>query len=182
MSDKEQHRKKYNDLLFSIRRSVRYHNRRRSFFDRWHHAMTVLSFIGGSGVFFTLLKELGDIYPLMLSAIIVVASAIDLIFNFTAKARAHHDYARKYFEIEKDMIRHGKDFDDNLIRDWTVRRLDIEAEEPPVLHVLNVICHNELCRALGKYDDIEHICYCQRILAQYIDIGEHKIKARDSTC
>ena len=57
-------------------------------------------------------------------------------------------------------------------------RLDIEIEEPPPLRILDLICHNELCRAMG-YDESHQvkIKWYQRILCQIVDLGEYSVAA-----
>ena len=49
-------------------------------------------------------------------------------------------------------------------------------DEPPVLLVLNVLCHNELLRAEGqdkKYS--ARVSFFQRLLAPFVDINEQSI-------
>ena len=58
-------------------------------------------------------------------------------------------------------------------------RLEIERDEPPVLRVLDSICHSELLRATG-YDRSQYveIAWYQRLLAQFVDVREHAISPR----
>jgi len=174
--------KKYDDLLFAVRRSIRYHNRRRKVFDFSHKLSTGITIFGGTAVFFSILSKAKDPWPLVFSAIIAIVAIFDLVINSPQAARFHHDLARKYFEIEKDMVKRYED-KESLLPEWTAKRLDIEAEEPPVLHVLNAICHNELCRAIGcDNDDLVKIGFFQRIFRHFFDIREHKLKRyRDIT-
>jgi hypothetical protein len=54
--------------------------------------------------------------------------------------------------------------------------LAIEADEPPILRVLDAICHNELLRAMGYPKEREaQIAWYQRLLASFVDIREHAI-------
>jgi hypothetical protein len=165
----------FDDLLFGIRRSVRYHNRRRSFYDRLHKFNTIIAVVGGSAVIATILGEFGTPWPLAFSVLVTISAAIDLALSSPQAARSHHDLSRKYFDIEKEMIACQSPSDQDLVG-WTERRLTIEADEPPVLHVLNTICHNELCRALG-YGDSVNLTYLQRLFSNFFDLSEHKIKA-----
>ena len=169
----------FDDLLFDVRRSVRYHNRRRSFYDRFHKSNTVLGLIGGSAVVATLLADRGpDFLPLVFGAVVAISSALDLVIGSAGQARRHHDFARRYFNLEKEMVAAEPRNDRKKISAWTQARLEIEAEEPPVMHVLNVICHNELCRALGYNENqMVKIGPVQRLLSNVVDVGEYKIKA-----
>ena len=172
---------KLHGLLFDIRRSVRYHNRRRAYYDRCHNVSTILGLVGGSAVVVALLAEtVSHEMTLIFGAVVAIASAIDLIIGSSGKARLHHDYARQYFNLEKEIASAGRSISEEQLAGWTKARLDIEAEEPPVLHILNVICHNELCRAMGyKEDQMVKIGPIQRLFSGIMDIGEHKIQAQD---
>jgi len=168
--------KEYNKLLFGVRRSIRYHNRRRLFFDRLHKISTFLSALSGTATFASVLAKAGPFWTLTFAASVAVFSAADLVLNTSEKARLHHDFARNFFELEKEMIKCENPSQEDISR-FTLRRLDIEAEEPPVLKVLDAICHNELLRALGYdrsyYADIK---WYQRLFANFFDICEHKLE------
>jgi hypothetical protein len=61
-------------------------------------------------------------------------------------------------------------------------RLDIEADEPPVPHVLNAICHNDLARAMGYGPEHQARIACyQRWLAQFVGVGQHSLCCRWTT-
>jgi hypothetical protein len=53
----------------------------------------------------------------------------------------------------------------------------IEAEEPPILRVLDSVVYNELCKALG-YDECQmvKIGWLQSLMSQIIDLWPSKIK------
>jgi hypothetical protein len=45
-------------------------------------------------------------------------------------------------------------------------RLFIEADEPPILHILDVLCHNELMSAYGcEWDELIYVPWYQRLQA-----------------
>lgn len=166
----------FDSLLFGVRRSIRYHNRRRLFFDRIHTISTVLSAIGGSATIIAVVKEAGNLWIVIFAAAVAVFSAVDLVVGTAQAARRHHDFAKRYFDIEKKMISSGSPADADVVG-FKSQRLDIEAEESPPLKILDSLCHNELCRALG-YDVSAYaqIKWYQRILCQLFDIHEHKLK------
>lgn len=107
-----------------------------------------------------------------------VFSVIDLVVETARLARLHNDLAKKFFELEKEII-NSEDSNDNTLSKFTTHRLDIEANEPPPLKVLDSICHNELLRAMG-YDKSEFvkIKWYQRLFSQFIDIREYKIHSK----
>jgi len=164
------------DLLFGVRRSIRYHNRRRNFYDRFNTLVSAVSVVMGSATVYGVLKEHAQDVALVSAAVVTVLSAFNLVVGSARQARLHHDLAKKFIALEKTIIAASTPDAATLVQ-WTSERLDIEAEEPPVLHVLNCICHNELVRAMG-YDqkDMVKIAFYQRWLSPVIDIREHALK------
>ncbi|SFT82942.1 hypothetical protein SAMN05192563_1004233 [Paraburkholderia aspalathi] len=56
------------------------------------------------------------------------------------------------------------------------KRLDIESEEPPILRVLDCLCHNEQMRSEGyPREDLAKIEWWQRLFAQFFDLREDLI-------
>jgi hypothetical protein len=77
---------------------------------------------------------------------VTVVSSINLVVGSAQRGRDHTDFMRKYVELEKRMLGSPSE---ELLLEVAAARLTIEAEEPPVLHVLNSICHNDMVRAMG---------------------------------
>lgn len=65
---------------------------------------------------------------------------------------------------------------DKNLKQFKAERLNIESDEPPVLKVLDSICHNELMRAMGFPEErFLKIGFLQRSLSQLFDFMEHTI-------
>ena len=162
-------------LLFGIRRSVRYHNRRRRFFDlvsKWSDALTAIS---GSGTIISVVSAKSGTLSVTLAAATAILAAVNLVFDTKGNARLHHDLARQFTNVEKNLIK--KDLTRAQIDQAEADRLDIEAGEPPVLRVLDIICHNELSKALGYGKDAEYNVTCWRaIFANFFDVLPGSIK------
>lgn len=162
-------------LLFGVRRSIRYHHRRRLFFDRLHQISTFLSAVTGTATVASLLADASSL-ALFFGICVAIFSVIDLVVGAAQAARLHHDLAKKFIGLEKAMTACKNPGEGDMIH-FKNERLDIESEEPPVLKVLDAICHNELIRALGhdpKY--YARITWYQRLFAHFFDIREHKIQ------
>ena len=170
--------KVYDDLLFEVRLSVRYHSRRQGFFQTCHRLVMAMMLFGGSATLATFGAELWADWPLwarlLPSAIATVLVAIDLVVGFAEKAGRYGDLMREFIRLERQLeaIR-DKATDEDLAK-ITDERLAIEAGEPPVLHVLNAICYNEMVRAMG-YGDKVNISTVQRLLAHFFDWREHQL-------
>lgn len=163
----------FDNELFDIRRSVRYHMRRCRFYDSFHDVTTALSVMLGVGAISTLLS--GSLSSNHVAVIIGVVSAfgvLDLVIGTTQKARLHNSLAGKFVDMEKRMLKDG----DTCLKEIQLARLETEKEEPPVLDVLNVICHNELMTAMG-YDrsQLAKIGWFQRMSANFFDFRSDTI-------
>ncbi len=164
---------RWHEMLFGIRRSIRYHQRRRSFFDRLDQGSNMLSVIFGSAAIYGILERDYQAVALVASALVTVLASINLVVGSAQRARAHSDFARRYIELEKRMLGCPGE---QALQQVSADRLGIEAEEPPVLHVLNAICHNEMMRAMGyKKDELAKIGWFQRLVAQLFDFREHAV-------
>jgi hypothetical protein len=162
------------NLLWGVRRSILYHTRRRMFYDRmgmWASACGVLL---GSSVVVTTLQSLNEIALRVMALLTAIFSLINLVVGSSGKARQHHDLVRKFTKLESDIICKPTPSEQD-ISELECRRLEIEAEEPPKLAVLDVICHNELLVAEGRdLDDYCDVGPIQRILS---DVGDWRASA-----
>jgi hypothetical protein len=130
-------------LLFDVRRSARYHDRRRAFFERMHQVTSGLTILLSGSVIFDLARP-GDTPGWMLSIAIVAAllAAWDMVVGYSRMADRHRDLRARWCSLEIDMLKGGVTADE-----WSayrVRRLEIEKDEPPIYRALDILCHNEL--------------------------------------
>jgi hypothetical protein len=165
------------ELLFGVRRSIRYHTRRRRFFERWNVVTNALAVIFGSATIGGVVKG-WDALAIAAGAIVTFFSAINLVVGTVRMARLHEDLGKRFVDLEKELVLAGE-YDEQAYRGFCAKRLEAERDEPPVLRVLDSICHNELLRAMG-YDRSQfvEIAWYQRLLAQFVDVREHAISSR----
>lgn len=162
-------------LLFGIRRSVRYHNRRRQFFDRVGKLTDALTAIAGSGTIIAAVSQSFSNFSVYLAGTTAFFSVVNLIFDTKGNSRLHHDLARQFINIEKNLV--APDLTAAQIQKAESDRLEIEAGEPPILRVLDLICHNELLRAIGREKDGSvDIRFWQSMFAQLFDVFPGSIK------
>ncbi len=73
----------------------------------------------------------------------------------------------------------GEELPESRLRELEAVRLDIEAREPPVLRVLDTMCHDELVTALGIEDvHRSNLRWWQRWPANLVDLGAHRLRKR----
>jgi hypothetical protein len=167
----------WDDLEYAVGRSIRYHYRRRRFFENWHRLTSASAVIFGSATVASLISTTNSRIALWLAALVAVLGAIDLIVGTSRQAWLHADLAKRFFGLEKE-LNNSQKTEAELIRLKNLR-LDIEMEEPPVLHVLNKICDNDMVRAMGYKDsELLVIKWYQRLAAPYLDISPQTIRRR----
>jgi hypothetical protein len=164
-------------LLMDVRRSQRYHSRRRQFFDRWQFVNSASSALFGTAAIATLISQLDKHWAVLSAAAVTVVSVLDLVVGTARMARLHEDFYRQFVALEKDLINVPEDnFQEADWQRLTSKRLEIEANEPPIKRVLDSLCHNDLCRAMGcSSDQFVRVRWYQRLFAQFVDINQHKI-------
>ena len=171
----------FDDLMFGVRRSIRYHDRRVAFYEGLHKAILFMTLILGSSSIVTLTAnlefllefsrdEIFDLLQLLPPALISVLVSIDLVVGTTGKTRLHNGLKQQFISLESKMQR-GCEEDSNKLKEWKSERLSIEANEPPVLRVLDTLCHNELLRAEGHTNHYVRVGFIQRTFAQFRDIN-----------
>lgn len=132
-------------LLFNVRRSIRYHDRRRAFYERMHQITGVLTILLAGGVLFELAGSGETVWWLkLLGLIAAVFSAIDIIIGYARQANRHADL-RKRFSALEIAVNTGE----KSVADYTNDRLLIEQDEPPVYRALDLLCQNEQLVAQG---------------------------------
>ena len=160
------------ELLFAAQKSQRYHSYRVRFFERGARGFTILNLIFGASTVIALLKTwpVGAMYA---AATVTVLSAVDLVVEFGGKARDHRDLMRRFNFLEQ-LLRSPKEYTEETHSDLFQKRLKIEADEPPILRVLDAKCHNEMVRAYESGEaQLIPIAWYQRLFDQWFDIGSH---------
>jgi hypothetical protein len=135
-------------LFFDVRRSIRYHDRRRAFFERMHQLTGVLTVLLAGSVLFDIARP-GDnpAWLLALAAVAAVLSAFDLMVGYATKAGLHRDLKSRFGALEMSIL--SGDAAPETWQAHQLERLRIEQDEPPVFRALDLLCHNELLRADG---------------------------------
>lgn len=154
------------DLSCHLQRSVRYHRARERFFETWSSLVSFLSLIGGSSVVVSILAELPEWVSLTSGGIVAALQALDQVLRLAAKARDHNSLAGEFLALERILVMKDQLSADD-IRELRAEILAIEAREPPVRRYLDLICHNQVARAMGL-NDTEHLSWYQRTFAQFL--------------
>lgn len=169
------------DQLFGVRLSIRYHARRVMFYDRWNALVTGASALFASAASVTLLTSVDPKWAALIAAVVAFLQVADLVVGTSRLARTHDQIYRRFIELEKRINLLSPNATTQDILTITNERLSIEADEPPTLRNLTLMCRNELLRAEGyRIEEAGHsFTTSQSLLAPYFDLGEAMANHRE---
>ena len=174
---------KLHETLFGVQRSVRYHRHRERFFDRTHEMSAAIAMTAGMATITTLLADLPAewIWTRLACATVALGTYFpNFCFNPASAAQHHSNLAVEFLALERDLVNAGDEPEATELRKLEMRRLDIEAGEPPVLRVLDAICHDELITALeADPSQRTNITRWQRLWRHLFDFGAHRLRKRE---
>lgn len=148
-------------LLFDIRRSIRYHDRRKSFFERLHHITSFLTILMAGSVLFDLAKDGETAWWLIVASILAALFAIcDMVIGFSKQAGIHANLKDRFSALEINMI--SGDTKEETWNNYQRERLSIEKDEPPIYVALDALCRNELLIAEG-FKGIDYQDNCAKV-------------------
>ena len=166
------------DLLFDVRRSVRYHERRRRFFEIWNSITVGAAAVGGSAAVATILSTPNWAWlPVAFAGAVSALGAIDLVVSTARRAGQHGDLSRQFIALEQKFA-HGRNLEDAEHEELIRERLRIEASEPTILRLLDVMCYYEVLVSLGDKSEHPKIPWHRRKLAHWISQTDYALTLR----
>ena len=153
------------DLLFDIQRSIRYHMRRRRFYELPNTMSVVVAAVGGTVAATAFIVEVAVAWlPALISGVVGLVSTINLAIATGRNANDHGDLARQFIVLEAEFA-HGQDLTDDKHEALTKEKLRIERSEPPILRLLDMMCYYEILRSFGDRRSYPPIPWWRRFLA-----------------
>lgn len=165
----------FHGQLFGVRRSVRYHQRRRSYFESWHSCIAAAQVVSGFSAVAALLADASG--AILLAALPPLLAAIDLVFGMARRTTLHAELGRRFSQLEADMVRFeaaSKPVQEDTLADFKRQRLAIEADEPPKLRVVDLLSHNDLVRGTYTHGQIHRLGLFRRLFGHVLDLNVDK--------
>ncbi len=170
----------YNELLFSVRLSVRYHERRQRFMANVLNFTLWWSLVMGSASTAAILGAVSDLWKVLPVLLLTVLSAGCLAYGVRARAALHDDLRRRFIALEAELREKGESHE--TAQQGEIDRLRIELDEPPILRVLACICHNAESRSMGiPSGEWARISPVQRFLSPFFDWRPNTIKLPEAS-
>ena len=157
--------------LFGVRKSIRYHQRRRAFFEGAHTIAVALQVVSGSSAVAAVVGESTTLGAILAAAAAVLA-ALDLTIGTTRRATVHASLAQQFAQLEREIVPHEYDesVDAATVTGFRQRRLEVEELEPPKLRVIDLLCHNELVTSTYRHEKIYPIGWARRWIGHVWDV------------
>jgi hypothetical protein len=153
-------------LLFDVRRSVRYHERRAAFFSRLDTLNGLISLSAGTSVAATAISG-QPVVAFYAGAVVALSNVINVMIGSSRMAALHRELRGRFIGLERQMVL--SDSTDESLQRFTDERLRIESEEPPVIGALDALCYNEEARAEGNESFVRPLSWWQRLGSQFLD-------------
>ena len=174
---KKEKRTPYTDVLFNVRLSIRYHERRQGFFDGFLKLSMFITLILNSAAVGLVLSRLDEAWTIVAMLVGTVMLAGSLAYGVRSKSSQHEDLKRRFIRLEQEI--RGKPRTDDTANWAEIERLAIEADEPSAsMTTVVAICHNEESKAQGGFEekDLIKISLAQKLLRHLINWKEDTLQ------
>lgn len=95
-------------------------------------------------------------------------AGLDLVFAFSDKARDHEFLYRQFSQLVAD-IRAKPALSETDLREWEIRKTEIDANEPAAFWALEALCYNEAIYATDRNQESRRVIrFYERLLKNCI--------------
>lgn len=154
-------RARFDDLLFHVHCSIKYHARRRRFFENVNNMALFVAFLFSTATMSSLLDIpagasglvafLGEL-PAVATSVLI---GLSLVGRVGTKANDHNDLKRRFIRLQQRLERDRGEVDEAIVGRLVEERLAIEADEPPINRVVQARCYNEVVKSLNTVQDTD---------------------------
>ncbi|MCJ9693083.1 hypothetical protein MOV76_15865 [Rhizobium sp. PRIMUS64] len=127
-------------------RNALYHIARRGWLDGWNRFFNLLVILGGTSAAADLTRG-NPKASLVLGGVITLIGALQLVFDFGGRARAHETLQRRYYNLAADIQSKLIPMEQDCAS-WEAEMSRIAADEPPTLRALDAVADNQATAAL----------------------------------
>jgi hypothetical protein len=145
-----------------------------SFYDWCYNLTRAATALTGTASFFVLLAH-GTEIAKYLTAIVATAAALDSVFRFNRKARAHEALARRFTDLSSKVA--GWEPVPANLKKARAERLRIEKDEPPVRRLIDLQAQNEEARSRDLPSEyIVPLTWSQRTFGYVFTFGMQRLE------
>ena len=168
----------FENLRIAARIGIKYHDLRQGYYswlsDFILFTSIVLSLI--SVYLIAIYPEAHRAWKMTPGFVIGILTALSLVFKFREKYHVHSDLRKRYLRFETYLsnieLRGDIQVDDVALGQQ--QRNDIEQDEPKILRVLAVMCHNEAVISMDMRERVHKITKPQKFFSRFFDLNATK--------
>ena len=163
------------DLSFWIRKSVAYHDNRRSYYQNLDSLVKILGLVIASAVF---TENFGNqAWAKWLAGFFVVVSSASIVQRFGAMGNLHESLYKDFVDLQKKLVPISPSSQPELDA-LEEEILAVELREPPIYPALNRYCHNQICRVDREHDALQPLNWYHYPLKNFFPF--HKLPDKQS--
>lgn len=164
----------HEDLLFTLRLSALYHDRRRSFLRTLSNVSQWATILFSTTAAASILKGADPWIPATIAFVVAALSTWAFVTSPVDGACRHDDLRRRYLSLEARLRTSKKS--EELIAQTDADRLVVDQDEPPLLSVLMTLCQNDLWRREGyEPSQMVKVTAWQRFFAPFFDLAPERL-------
>lgn len=156
---------------FGVNVSIRYHQKRRAFFELLHRITIGAAMITSSAAFAAL--SLGDEVPAAarwVALAVAALTALDWVIGYSEMAKLHDRLYRRFSALAAEIASVYFPVRAQVSK-WRREELLIESDEPAQLRVLTRVCHNEEAQAQGYEEEHIHpVAFYRRLFMHFFSV------------
>lgn len=162
-------------VSFGVQKSRRYHAKMSGLYQGLSDIVLSLNAILGAGAFMVLIGGANTLFAKVLIGIVAAGSALDTVLGFSKKAKQHYDLCRRFTELAANMVE-WEPTEENYKR-AVAARLRIEADEPVVKRLIDLLARNEEMRARGyPPSELVPLNPLQRVFGYFFTFGMPRLE------
>ena len=161
-------------LDFAVEKSMRYHQRRRGFYD-WVNRFSMFTVVICGSAAFGRLFDSAEYF----AAATTILAAINLVWTPSHRARDHEMLFRRFSDLAIKI--RTTPASEDAYDGWVKERIEIETDEPPIFIALEADCDNEVRRAWGRTREMVRIRPWSRLTMNLLRHAERHYEPQRAT-
>lgn len=157
------------ELIYALRISGLYHQKRERFFDTWDKVSKAVAVIGGAAAVSQLVSDPEN--KAWTAAVVSILSTFSLVFGFAQKSRRHGELARDFLKLLARLEEAGPYPEFEKLDKFKSERVALEASEPAAMNALVRHCENLFRMGSGETATIKPLSLWQRCFMNYWDFS-----------
>lgn len=155
-------------IIYQMRLSALYHQKRERFFDIVDKLVACLLAVSATAAFTSLFQPYGQCGK-VIAAFTALLSMIPLVFNPAQRARHHNQLAQDYRRLLAECEVAGQRWTDEQCNGFSSKSLQIAASEPTPLTALVADCQNQLALAFDE-NQVADLKFYHHLFKHWIDL------------